>query len=472
MKKKFCLCLAVLMLLTSLCGLTVRAASGSLTASASASNVTVGSQVSITLKYDGGGAKIASIEPQISYNAKAFQYVGCTGASASGGAGVVRMSYYATTATPPTSVTITLTFKAIAAGAGNFSVTTSEFFNDDDYSSLGTPAKPLSVSAINPTLSANANLASIKPSSGTLTPKFSANVTNYTITVPYTTTSLSLSATAQDKGAKIAVSGKNALVVGKNTQVITVTAPNGTTKKYTVVINRAANQVTATTTTAPQEDPLEVEVNGVMMIVSDTQPDAALPDGYNWTHITINDITVSAAVNETAGLTLVYLTDTQNNTAAFYLYDEVAETFHTYCPLKVSGGDYILRDMPAGLVPPTGAVAGVHSFGSIERDVFQFEDTALEDVMLVYATSPAGKTGLYMYDVTDGSMQLYREITVAADSTPPTDEPAQGGAFAQFITQHRQIILICAAAFGGIALLIAAIVLLLFTTRRDKECKH
>ncbi len=480
MKKSVCLLLAVLMLLISFSGLTAHAASGSLTASASAANVTVGSTVTLTLKYDGGGAKIAAIDAHINYNVKAFEFVSCDGVQSSGGAGIVRMSYFATSAAP-TSVTVTLKFKAIAAGAGDFSVTTSEFYNDEDYSSLGTPSKPLSVSAINPTKSANANLASIKPSSGTLTPKFSPSVTNYTISVPYTTTSLSLSVTTQDKGAKTSVSGKNALAVGKNTQVITVTAPNGTTKKYTVVINRSANQTTTTsgsgttttTTTAPQEDPLEVAVDGVLMTVTDTQTDAALPEGFDWTHITINDISVAAAVNETTKMTLVHLTNSLDDTAAFYIYEEETELFHVYCPFTVSGGEYVLLDMPAGLITPVGAVKGVHNFGAIERDVFLFEDTSLTDVLLVYATSPAGKTGLYMLDTVDGSMQLYREITVAVDNEPQTEPTtAPSGAFAQFVTQNRQIILICAAALGGIALFIAAIVLVIITTRKDKECKH
>ena len=497
MKKLLSLVLTAAILLVSLSGLTAYAAIGSLTVSASASTVTVGDSVTVTLAYSGGGAKIASIEPQISYNAKAFQYVSCAGATGNGGAGVVRMSYYATTATPPTSVSITLTFKAIAAGAANFSVTTAEFYNDEDYSSLGNPSKTVAVSAMNPTLSANANLASIKPSTGTLTPKFDANVTNYAISVPYTTTSLSLSATAQDKGAKVAVSGKNALSVGSNTQVITVTAPNGTTKQYTVVINRSPNQTTTTTTTTttarqpigsttteststtttttvPDEDPLEVAVDGVLMTITDTQTDTPLPKGFSWTHITINNLSVTAAVNETTNMTLVHLTNALDGTAGFYLYDETDSTFAVYCPLEVSGGEYVLLEMPAGLLLPTGAVKSVHTFGTTERDVFTFEDTALSDVLLVYATSPTGKTGLYCYDVTDGSMQLYREITVAADNEPQTQptEPAPNGAFAQFVMLNRQIILICAAALGGLALLITAIVLLIITTRKGKDCKH
>ncbi len=479
MKRTICILLALLMLAVSLGGLTAHAASGSLTATTGATNVTVGSNVTVTLQYSGGGAKIGSIDAQFSYNAKAFEFVSANGMDYNGGAGIIKLSYFASATTPPTSVTAKLTFKAIAPGAANFSVTTAEFVNDDDYSSLGTPSKTLSVSAINPTKSANANLASIKPSSGTLTPKFSANVTNYTISVPYTTTSLSLSATTQDKNAKIAVSGKNALAVGKNTQVITVTAPNGTTKKYTVVINRSPNQTTSTsgtdtttTTTTPQEELLEVEVNGVTMTVSDTQPDATLPSGFSWTHVTIHDITVSAAVNNEANVTLVYLTDTQAQKSGFYMYDAADGTFSPFRQLTVSGGNYILRELPAGLTAPTGAVKGVYTFGNDELSVYQFEDAALADIVLVYATSAAGKTGLYAYDKTDGSMQLYRAATVAADTPPSTDAPAQDNPFAVFVGQYRQWILICAAALGGLALAVTAILLIILTTRKDKSCKH
>jgi hypothetical protein len=246
------------------------------------------------------------------------------------------------------------------------------------------------------------------------------------------------------------------------------------------VINRSANQTTTasgsgtgtTTTTAPQEDPLEVEVDGKTFIVSDTQPDTVLPDGHAWTHITINDVTVSAAVNSTTNITLVYLVNTEVSAGSFYIYDDSTRTFSAFCPFVVNGGNYILREMPAGLVPPKGTVEDVHTFGSVEREVYRFEDAALSDILLVYATSPAGKTGLYTYDATDGSMQLYREITVAADVAPQTTQSAQSNGVGGFVAQHRQVILIGAAAAGGLALLIAAIVLLILTTHKDKNCKH
>ena len=485
MKRAFIAILTLLTIITATTSLPVYAAAN-LSATASNNSVEIGQSVDVKLKYNTGNDVFGSLDVNFKYNVQTFQFVSATASAGSlqynkNAAGLVGMSWMASL-DAVSSVEITLQFKAIAAGDGKFSAETIAIRKDDFAGTLiGSPSKSLSVSAINPTKSANANLASIKPSSGTLTPKFSESVTNYTISVPYTTTSLSLSVTTQDKGAKTSISGKNALSVGKNTQVITVTAPNGTTKKYTVVINRSANQTTTTsgtgttttTTTTPQDDPLEVEVDGSMMTVSDTQPDATLPDGFTWTHITINDINVSAAVNEKNNITLTYLINTQTESGAFYIYNDATETFEPYNPLTVSGGTYILHDMPAGQIFPAPVVTDTHTFGTAEVKVYRFEDVELSDIVLVYATSPAGKTGLYVYDTTDGSIQLYRPITAAADVTPQTTEPTQNeNAFIGFVKQNRSLILISAAALGGIVLAVVVVVFIIAATRKGKNCKH
>ncbi|MBQ5841510.1 MAG: cadherin-like beta sandwich domain-containing protein, partial [Clostridia bacterium] len=233
MKRAFGLIAAILLLTNLLCTFPASAA-GSLSASASATSVSVGQSVTVTLKYSGGGSPIGGFIGYFKYDAKVFSYSSFKGEGidASGGAGTVKFLYSAPGGTAPSEVSFTLTLKATAAGNGKFSVETDEFINDENYNSLGTPSKTLSVSAINPTKSANADLSALKPSSGTLTPKFSAKTTEYTITVPYTTTTLNLNATASHKEAKVGISGSNSLQVGKNTRVITVTAANGTTKKY------------------------------------------------------------------------------------------------------------------------------------------------------------------------------------------------------------------------------------------------
>ena len=86
-------------------------------------------------------------------------------------------------------------------------------------------------------LSGNANLASLSCSNGSLSPAFDSGTTQYSITVPYSVSSLSLSYSTQDSGASASVSG-NSLSVGTNTVTITVKAANGSTKSYVIRATR------------------------------------------------------------------------------------------------------------------------------------------------------------------------------------------------------------------------------------------
>ena len=97
-------------------------------------------------------------------------------------------------------------------------------------------------------LGGNNNLQSLTVSSGTLTPVFAAGTTSYTVDVASGVGSLTVTAAAQDAGASVTINGSptTSLLVtlnapGASTLVtIIVTAPNSTTKTYTVLVNRAA----------------------------------------------------------------------------------------------------------------------------------------------------------------------------------------------------------------------------------------
>ena len=472
MRKLLCT-LCMIALLIGMLGTISVSAAGSMTASADKSSVTVNNTVTITVKYDGGGAPIGGLRSRITYNADAFEYVSCSGIEASGGSGTLQLVWYATGATAPTSVNYTVVFKAKSAGAGNFAIATTEFVDDNTYASLGSPSKTLSVAATNPTLSGNANLKSLKPSAGTLTPAFNANTTAYSIKVPYTTTSLSLSAVAAQSGAKVSVDGSNSLKVGNNTQVITVTAPNGTTKKYTVTITRLAQQTNSnqtTTATSPiPPDALKVEVDGAIFTVADSQPNVDLPSGYEWGSIELNGITVSAAQNEKSGLTLLYLRGESEEDNAFYIYE--SGEFTPFETLTTAGALYVLLPIPQSIDLPRGTAACEVTIGEQTVTAYRFEDTALTDVTLIYAVGPTGYTGLHVYDTTDSSIQRYREMTPPAPVEVEPEEPALHPIL-QFIVDQRTLLLIIAAAVGALGLLTIAIVLIVRSCKRPNNCQH
>jgi hypothetical protein len=98
--------------------------------------------------------------------------------------------------------------------------------------------------------SANANLASLTPSGGALTPAFAINTTGYSIGLGKTALTFRLTPVVLQAGATVTVngiavasgsaSGPTALVVGPNVFNVVVTAPNGfTTKTYTVTVTRS-----------------------------------------------------------------------------------------------------------------------------------------------------------------------------------------------------------------------------------------
>ena len=99
--------------------------------------------------------------------------------------------------------------------------------------------------------SANANLARLLISKGTLSPTFAANTTSYTVSVANTVSTITVTPTTSDPTATVTVNGTAVtsgtasspitLSVGSNSIATVVTAQNGfTTNTYTITVTRAA----------------------------------------------------------------------------------------------------------------------------------------------------------------------------------------------------------------------------------------
>lgn len=451
-------------------------AAGSLTASASASSVTVGQTVTVTLKYSGGGVGIGGLIGSFKYNASLFTYTGFSGTSgldASGSAGVVRYVYAATGAAAPTDMSVTITLKATGTGTDTFAVSTEEFFNDNDYSSLGSPSKDITVSVTDPVQSGDATLSYLRPTKGTLTPKFDKNVTEYTVSVPYTVTRGLLNYSATDAGAKTAITNNADLAVGNTVRVITVTAPNGTVKKYTVTFIRAAQEEgeTPVEPTLPTEGAPVVEVGGVMMDVAESQPAVDLPAGFVWDFTSIGDREVVAAKQEVGSMTLVYLTEQGTENSGFYIYDAENDSFTPFRQVSGAGVQYVLHELPDSETAPVGTVIGAITIGEQTVSAYVYEDPTLADYAVVYLTAPDGVSGLYTYDAADGSIQRYHAVTIEASPEIVPEPVVEQHPIITFMETYRMVILVGAAACAGIAMLIVVIVWIAGQTNNSKG-KH
>lgn len=476
MRKIACLLLA-LVLLTGLVGALPVSAAGSATISASKSTVPVGGSVTVTTKYSGGGQGIGSLDAYFHYNTKVFEYVSCSGATAAGGAGTIKISYFCQEINAPKSLTVSITLKAIGVGNGNFKWETEGMYSDND-DLLGTPGKSLSVSCTNPTKSGDATLNFLRPSKGTLTPKFDKNVTEYTVTVPNSVTRCLLNYSTTDPQAQTSIAGSADLKVGKNTRSVTVTAQNGTTKKYTVVITREAapnttagskptNTTGTTVPVTPPKDALEVEVNGIQMVIAGDQPGAKLPANFKWDFVSFGDVEVPAAKHNKADLTLLYLMEQEGDGAGFYYYNATDDTFTPYYKLTADKAVYSVHNLPESVTTPAGMVTGTFTYKDVAVSAFVYEDEALKDFAVLYVTTPEGESGLYTFDSAEKTFQRYVEVVAPQPEPTTPSEPVdventdgQSGLLA-FVEEYQTVLYIGVGAVAALGLLIFAVILLL-----------
>jgi uncharacterized protein YjdB len=118
---------------------------------------------------------------------------------------------------------------ALSAGTAVITATTSNGL---------TASCTISVMPYSAPLSSDARLYGITISAGSLTPEFRSDVYEYTVEVPHSTTSIIIGATANHSGAGITGAGEKPLIVGTNTFTITVTAEDGSTLIYTLIVKR------------------------------------------------------------------------------------------------------------------------------------------------------------------------------------------------------------------------------------------
>ncbi|OAI56761.1 hypothetical protein AYO49_00600 [Verrucomicrobiaceae bacterium SCGC AG-212-N21] len=171
-------------------------------------------------------------------------------------------SYTASVSNATTSITMTPTVAdatatvkinnvAVVSGSASGSISLSvgnNVINTEVTAQDGTPKTyTLTVSRA---ASSNADLVNLVPSTGTLTPAFESGITNYAVSVPNATTSLSVTPTVAHANATVKVnnvavasgsaSGPISLNVGNNVVAIAVTAQDGTPKNYSLTVTRAA----------------------------------------------------------------------------------------------------------------------------------------------------------------------------------------------------------------------------------------
>ncbi len=428
--KKFISFILVIIFALSFMAISVNAQC-SLSVSSSKKEVLVGETFTVTFSFS-ASAPVESADATIQFDSSKFQYVKTTG-----GLGnlmpnhqgkTVKISDYGTGATSKT-YKITMTFKALAVGSGTFSVTSSDI-GDANFESLGAPTGSTTVSVKEENKSNNANLKWLTvPSGCKLVPAFNKNTTSYTCTVPYSVTSFPMDWDEEDKDATSSVTKLQTLKVGENSRTVTVTAPDGTKKSYTVKIIREQGtetptptskpDVTQTPTPTPTAAPITVTVGESQYTVS-AAVTLILPDNFKKEIIEYDSHQVETAV--LGDVRLMQLFDGSRD--HFYIYDSVEKSFTPYRNIVTMEKEYIILDKKPELsinLKEEHIVIGNGEYVGWSSEKFG------EGYYLLNVVNSEGKNYFALYCKEDGSIQKLSQnllegnnIIVPSESATPT----------------------------------------------------
>lgn len=294
--------------------------------------------------------------------------------------------------------------------------------------------------------SSNADLSSLSISTGTLSPEFISDKTNYTVVLEKNVTALTVQASPKDDKATVSGTGEISLKPGNNEITITVTAEDGTTKKY--VIKAMVDE-------SPD---VFVNYNGKKLGVVKNTDDAQVPATFEKTMVSLEGKNVEAWHSNLSNLTIIYMIDDKNE-KNFYLYDESSKMISSvYKPIALLGRQVAIIDIPKELQTRVGMNFGEVEVDSLKFSGWIFEDEAFENYVLLYLMDDKGKMHYYLYEKSENTLQLYSDQAAVTQNT--FDQLNED-------MKLRMIVLIVLAGTNVLTLLLLIIVML----RKKKKRK-
>ena len=309
-------------------------------------------------------AVIGDFEAYLIYNADIIEFVTAPSCF-TGGAGAGMLKIADVGASPSVgSRKYVMRFRALSRGVSELSLDSRPVvytYGMDGAMSVSSNVLTVAVEAAEDA-SDNANLSALKVSPGKISPAFATTIREYEVTVPYESDRIIVSALTEDEKAVVGVNGSTGLQVGRNTVVVTVTAENGTEKRYYLYVTR---QEEAPEPTKEPEKPVvdgyepgihAVEADGRVVLsfggeykVSDEQGEYVAPTGYEETVLYVDGVRIKAYVKRDMPDSDFYvlILEDEFGTGGYYRYDRQQQTLQRYDEEKIEIRQIVEEDNSA-----------------------------------------------------------------------------------------------------------------------------
>ena len=252
--------------------------------------------------------------------------------------------------------------------------------------------------------SANASLGSLVISAGTLSPEFSAATKDYTATVDYSCSSLAVTANPADSKASVtSVTGNDSLEVGENTVSVVVTAEDGSTSTYNIVVTRRAEDDPENAD--KQDNWKKFDINGTEWTMVNDIPEDVVPEGFEHSKTVIDGLEYNTLHGTFGDITLVYLQSESGN--GLFVYDAAQNAAYEFVRINSESHFIVVLlpkvdDVPEGYNEISLSIEGKGVATAYQTKAEKTDDQT-KDFYLVYAINDNGESGWYTYDSIDGT---------------------------------------------------------------------
>ena len=252
--------------------------------------------------------------------------------------------------------------------------------------------------------SSNASLGSLVISAGTLSPEFSAATKDYTATVDHSCSSLAVTANPADSKASVtSVTGNYSLEVGENTVSVVVTAEDGSTSTYNIVVTRRAEDDPENAD--KQDNWKKFDINGTEWTMVNDIPEDVVPEGFEHSKTVIDGLEYNTLHGTFGDITLVYLQSESGN--GLFVYDAAQNAAYEFVRINSESHFIVVLlpkvdDVPEGYNEVSLSIEGKGVATAYQTKAEKSHDQT-KDFYLVYAINDNGESGWYTYDSVDGT---------------------------------------------------------------------
>ena len=311
--------------------------------------------------------------------------------------------------------------------------------------------------------SSNASLGSLVISAGTLSPEFSAATKDYTATVDYSCSSLAVTANPADSKASVtSVTGNDSLEVGENTVSVVVTAEDGSTSTYNIVVTRRAEDDPENAD--KQDNWKKFDINGTEWTMVNDIPEDVVPEGFEHSKTVIDGLEYNTLHGTFGDITLVYLQSESGN--GLFVYDAAQNAAYEFVRINSESHFIVVLlpkvdDVPEGYNEVSLSIEGKGVATAYQTKAEKTDDQT-KDFYLVYAMNDNGESGWYTYDSVDGTY-MRTEL-----STPTVAQEENDTTKSELVPGIANKYLVLAAILVLIIIILA--LLLLVVIVKNKKC--